>query len=91
MAAIDTSYTDLGQVYQVTSVSATAHVVNQVEDAYDGWGNLTQEWQAVSGSVNTSSTPSVQYNYADGANSNGVAQYVRLASVVYPNAVRTLD
>jgi hypothetical protein len=44
---IKTLYNDLGQVYQVTTFNG-ATTVNQVQDQYDGWGNMTQEWQAVS-------------------------------------------
>ena len=35
--------------------------------------------------MNLNSPPSVQYDYADGAGGSGVAQYVRLSDVVYPN------
>ena len=58
-------------------------VVDQLENAYDGWGNLSQQWQAQTGAVDTSTTPSVQYTYADGAVS-GVAAYMRLAGVTDP-------
>jgi len=89
---IETSYNDLGQVYQVTTLNG-ATILNQFEDAYDGWGNPTQEWQSVSGWVNTSSTPSVQYQYGDGNTSgeNGPASYVRLNDVIYPNNARQVD
>ena len=40
-----------------------AAVVNQVEDVYNGLGQLTTEYQATSGAVNTSTTPKVQYAY----------------------------
>jgi hypothetical protein len=79
---------DLGRVQFVTSypyANGSGTPVNQVEDAYDGWGNLTQEWQSVSGPVNTSSTPSVQYIYADGSSGSAVAQYLRLTDVIYPD------
>ena len=49
----------------------------------DGWGNETCEWQALTGSVDTGSTPAVQYVYDDGA-VGSVAQYVRLCDVIYP-------
>ncbi len=58
-------------------------VLNQVQEAYDGWGNLIQDWQSVNGVVNAS-TPSVQYVYDDGA-TGGVAAYLRLSELVYPN------
>ena len=35
---IDTAYTDLGQVYQVTTLGA-AGVLNQLQYAHDGWGD----------------------------------------------------
>jgi YD repeat-containing protein len=42
------TYDDLGRQKTITSYSGTdgTDVVNQVEDAYDGWGNLVEEWQA---------------------------------------------
>ena len=50
--------------------------------AYNGLGQLTQEWQSHSGAVNTNATPSVQYGYtlmSGGANNS------RLTSMTYPN------
>ena len=85
--AIVTGYDDLGRVQTVTSYpnsDGTGTAVNQVEDVYDGWGNLVQEYQSHSG-VATTSTPSVQYTYADGADVNGKAAYLRLTQVAYPN------
>ena len=83
---ISTAYDDVGRVHTVTSYADTAGttVVNQVQDAYDGWGNLIQEWQAQTGAVVVGTTPSVQYTYADGA-TGGVAAYVRMTDVIYPN------
>ena len=48
--------------------------------------SLAQEWQSNSGSVYTTTTPSVQYTYADGANGTGVAAYMRLTQTTYPNS-----
>ena len=87
--SIGTSYDDLGRVQFVTSypnANGTGTPVNQVEDQYDGWGNLSQEWQSSSSSVNMTTTPSVQYTYADGANGTGVAAYMRLTQTTYPNS-----
>ncbi len=90
--AIVTAYDDLGRVYTVTSYDSvtdrySTDVVNQVEYAYDGWGNEIQEWQSHSGAVDPNSTPSVQYTYADGANGTGeAAQYMRLSYVTYPDS-----
>ena len=63
VAAILTSYDDMGRVETVTSYqdAAATNVANEVEYACDGWGNETQEWQALTGSVDTNTTPSVQY------------------------------
>jgi hypothetical protein len=53
-----------------------------VQEAYNDLQQLAVQYQAVSGSVNTSTTPSVQYNYnlmACGENNSN------LTSMVYPN------
>lgn len=55
--------------------------VDQVEDLYNGFGQLVQEYQAMSGAVSTSSTPSVQYSYTDAADGNNS----RLTSIKYPD------
>jgi len=80
------AYDDLGRQEVVTSYSDTSGttVVNQVQYAYDGWGNLIEEWQAHDGAVNTSTTESVQYVYDDGA-SSGIAKFLRLTDIIYPN------
>jgi RHS repeat-associated protein len=82
---IETAYDTQGNPYLVTSYDAATSgtVVNQIQRAYDGLGQLTQEWQATSGTVNTSTTPSVQYAYAfapSGSNNTD-----RLTSITYPN------
>jgi RHS repeat-associated protein len=81
---IDTAYDTQGNPYLVTSYADTAGttIVNQVQRAFNGLGQLTQEWQSHSGAVNTSATPSVQYAYSlmsSGANNS------RLTSITYPN------
>jgi RHS repeat-associated protein len=55
--------------------------VNQVQLAYNGLGQLVTEWQAVSGSVNTSTTPKVQYAYSE---MSGGANHSRQTSMTYP-------
>ncbi|NLX57906.1 MAG: hypothetical protein GXY74_02325, partial [Phycisphaerae bacterium] len=71
---------------QATSATDTTDIENQVYYAYDAWGNVQTSWQAHTGAAVTSGTesPKVQYAYEDGA-SGGVAQYVRLKKVTYPN------
>ena len=80
------AYDDLGRQQSITSYADTSgtEVVNQVAFAYDGWGNLVDEWQANDGSVNTLTTPSTQHVFADGA-SSGVAKYIRQTDIIYPN------
>ena len=89
VAAIGTAYDELGRVWKVTTYGDVAEtdVLSQVEDAYDEWGNLIEEWQSHGGPVDTSSTPSVQYVYDDGCGtgSASAAAYVRLTDVIYPN------
>jgi hypothetical protein len=81
---IQTAYDTQGNPYLITSYdSATGgNIVNQVQRAYNGLGQLTQEWQAHSGAVNTNTTPSVQYGYT--LMSGGVNNS-RLTSMTYPN------
>ncbi len=88
--AIVTAYDDLGRVHTVSSeglVDRVETVLNQVQDRYDGWGNLVQQWQSPNGAVQTSggdASPSVQYVHDDGA-VLGAASYVRLTALTYPN------
>jgi RHS repeat-associated protein len=56
--------------------------VNQVQDAFNGLGQLITEYQAHSGAVNINTTPKVQYSYtlmAGGVNNS------RLTGITYPN------
>jgi YD repeat-containing protein len=83
---IDTAYDGQGNAYLLTSYADTAGttVVNQVQRAFNGYRQVTQEWQAHGGTVNTSTTPSVQYSYgATGMGGNG--NQSRLSSITYPN------
>ena len=94
---IDRAYTDLGQLCQVTScglVDGSETVLNQVEYAYDGWGNETCEWQALTGAVDTSAARPA-YNIhmqsprlpGEGARVRAARRlmFVRLTDVIYPN------
>ena len=89
---IDTCYDDIGRVHKITSegvVDETEAVLNQIQYAYDGWGNEIQEWQALTGSVDTESTPSVQYTYSSplpsGEGEGEGVMFVRLSAMIYPN------
>jgi hypothetical protein len=56
---IDTAYDSQGNPYLFTSYADTVGttVVNQVQDTFNGLGQLTNEYQSHSGAVNTSTTP----------------------------------
>jgi RHS repeat-associated protein len=75
--------------YQITQYNAVTSgtVVNQIEDLYNGLGQLADEYQAHGGTVNTSTSPVVVYGWSlmpSGAN------HSRLTSMQYPNG-RSLD
>jgi RHS repeat-associated protein len=80
----DTAYNLLGQAYLFTSYNASSGgtIVNQVQDVFNGLGQLTTEYQSHSGAVNTSTTPNVQYAYSE---MSGGANNSRLVSMTYPN------
>jgi len=81
---IETAYDTGDRPYLFTSYNAASggSIVNQVQDAFNGLGQLIEEWQAHSGAVNTSTTPNVQYSYT--LMSGGVNNS-RLTSMTYPN------
>jgi RHS repeat-associated protein len=82
---IETAYDGQGNVYLITSYDAASggNVVNQVQRAFNGLGQLIQEWQATSGAVNIGTTPSVQYAYSFAP--SGSTNHSRLTSITYPN------
>jgi hypothetical protein len=81
---VDTAYDSQGNAYLVTSYDAPAggNVVNQVENAYNGLGQLTAQYQAVGGAVNTATTPAVWYAYTD---LSGGQDNSRLTGMTYPS------
>ena len=62
VAKLGYTYTDAGQLATATSYDGNGNVVNQTSDAYDGFGQLASEAQAVAGAV-TTATPTVGYTY----------------------------
>ena len=100
VVAIVTTYDDLGRVRSVSSeglVNGVETVLNEAFDLYDGWGNLTKEYQKQTGEISLDQygnsddgTPYVGYDYCDGCPGSGVAAYLRPADVVYPNT-RQID
>jgi len=55
--------------------------VNQVQDVYNGYGQLITQYQEHGGAVNTASSAKVQYGYSQPTGAN----YSRLSSETYPN------
>jgi RHS repeat-associated protein len=80
---IETAYDTQGNAYLFTTYDAASggNVVNQVQRSFNGLGQLTTEYQAVSGSVNVSSTPKVQLAYTE---MSGGVNNSRQTSMTYP-------
>ena len=81
---LQTAYDSQGNAYLFTSYDAASggSVVNQVQDVFNGLGQLTTEYQSHSGAVNPSTSPKVQYAYTEMA---GGANHSRLKSMTYPS------
>ncbi|MCW5555098.1 MAG: RHS repeat-associated core domain-containing protein [Verrucomicrobiae bacterium] len=82
---ITRSYEVRGLLEKLTSYDnatvGSGSIVNEVQYEYNGFMQLTKEYQSHSGAVNTGSTPKAQYAYADGS-----GNYVRRTSLTYPDA-----
>jgi len=80
---IESAYDVLGRVTGDTSFDAPGGgtAVNQVTRAYNGFGQLTSEWQSHTGLVAPATTPRVQYAYSQGSGGN----HSRLTRVTYPD------
>ena len=80
---ITRSYDARGLLEKLTSYDNAAvgsgSIVNEVQHAYNGFGQLATEYQSHSGAVNTGTTPKVQYAYSDGS-----ANHSRRTSMTYP-------
>jgi RHS repeat-associated protein len=55
-------------------------VVNEVQFAYNDFGQITHDYQGHSSAVNTSTTPKVQYGYASGSDNT-----IRPTTITYPD------
>jgi RHS repeat-associated protein len=79
---IETAYDGQGNAYLVTSYDAASggSVVNQVQRAFNGLGQLVTEYQEHGGAVNTSTSAKVQYAWSEMASG---ANHSRLTSVTY--------
>ncbi|HUT91467.1 MAG TPA: RHS repeat-associated core domain-containing protein [Thermoguttaceae bacterium] len=91
--AITSIYDALGRVAKITSHSDAepdtdgfTDAVNQIEYAYDGWGNLVTEKQEHDGAVD-GNTLTVQYAYDwdDDPQTDEAVPYLRLSMVTYPD------
>jgi RHS repeat-associated protein len=80
---IEIAYDGQGNPSLMTSYDAAfgGSVVNQVEQDFNGLGQLTSDWQEHAGAV-TGSTPRVQYAYSE---MPGGANHSRPTSMTYPN------
>jgi YD repeat-containing protein len=88
---ISTEYEVRGMRETITSwgnaTVGSGSIVNQVQFTYNDFGQLTTGYQSHSGAVNTSTTPKVQYGYA-----NGSANTIRPTTLTYPDGrVLTYD
>jgi RHS repeat-associated protein len=81
---LETAYDGQGNAYLLTSYDAASggRVVNQVLRQYNGLGQLTAEFQAHAGAVDTNATLAVRYAYNEMA---GGANHSRPLSMTYPN------
>ena len=78
------SYEVRGMRFKLSSYDnatvGSGSLVNEVQFAYNDFGQLIADYQSHSGAVNTGSTPKVQYGYA-----NGSGNTIRPTSLTYPN------
>jgi RHS repeat-associated protein len=76
-------YDSAGLLFRTTSLDAPSGgtVVNEVQRLYNGFGQLTQEYQDHFGPVNSSLTPKVIYSYSETSGGN----HSRLTTMTYPN------
>lgn len=79
---IEKSYEVRGLIEKISSFDATTFgdVVNESQSLYNAFAQLASQYQAHDGAVNTSTTPKVQYGYADGSDNT-----IRLTSMTYPD------
>jgi RHS repeat-associated protein len=73
-----TAFDSSGRAYLFSSLDESGQVVNQVKEEFNGYNQLTAEFQAVTGAVDVASTPAVRYGY-DAAHAS------RLSSMTYPD------
>ena len=81
---ISTTFEVRGMRQKISSYNSetvgSGSIVNEVQFAYNDFGQITKDYQAHGGAVNTSTSPKVQYGYASGS-----ANTVRPTTITYPN------
>jgi len=81
---ISTTFEVRGMREKITSYNSetigSGSVVNEVQFTYNDFGQITHDYQAHSSTVNVSTTPKVQYSFADGS-----ANTIRPTTITYPN------
>jgi RHS repeat-associated protein len=84
---IEYGYDSQGNLSLITSYDAPTggNIVNQVQDVYNGLGQLTGEYQSHSGAVVQGTTPEVQYGYTE---MSGGQNNSRLTSMTYPDGYK---
>lgn len=78
---IESAYDVLGRPVRVTSLTEGGEIVNQVVSAYNGFGQLTTQWQARGTKVDTDETPAVRTAYSEGVGGN----HSRPIQLTYPD------
>ena len=73
------SFNTQGLPLAFTSHDTNGDVVNQIQRAYDGLGQLTAEYQAHDGAVDTGTTPKVQYTRS------AITKGARSTGMIYPD------
>ncbi len=81
---IEWSYDNRKRLEHVTSYDAATggNVTSDVQYAYNGFNQLTTEYQQHGAAVNTSTSPKVQYDYADASSGSNT---IRRTSCTYPD------
>ena len=81
---IATTYDILSRREKITSYDnptvGSGSIVNEVQFAYDDFGQLVTEYQEHGGAVNTSTSLKVGYSYADGSSNT-----IRMTKMTYPD------
>ena len=85
----ETAYDGSGRAFLFSTYGAASGgpVISQVMDTYNGFGQLTAEYQELGGAVNPSTSAAVRYAYTE---MSGGQNNSRLTKMTYPNG-RVVD